>query len=146
DDEKDADALATISEVLFSPVLSQVLCNPTNFSFKSSVIARINRAELGDFDAFVLALLLIGQTKGQVIVPDFGFYGRPLHASLIRENRLTAGVNTLVELPLQLRQAVLTIKDKQGSGCTYEDALVLATYAGLIPGVSNHTTFVEQLV
>jgi hypothetical protein len=111
-DEKDADALAAIDEVLFSPVLKDILCNPTNFSFKGSVIARIDRAELGDFDAFVLALLLVGQSKGQIIIPDFGFYGRPLHLSLIRQNRLTVGLRYLAELPLPLQQAVLTIDDK----------------------------------
>jgi hypothetical protein len=112
DDEKDADALAMIEDVLFSPVLRDVLCRPTNFSFKGSVIARINRAELGDFDAFVLALLLIGQHKGQVVVPDGGFYLRPLHMSLMRQNRLTVGVRFLAELPLSLQQAVLTIERK----------------------------------
>jgi hypothetical protein len=112
DDEKDADAMAMIDDVLFSPVLKDVLCRPTNFSFKGSVIARINRAELGDFDAFVLALLLMGQHKGQVVVPDGGFYLRPLHMSLIRQDRLTVGLRFLAELPLSLQQAVLTIEDK----------------------------------
>jgi hypothetical protein len=125
DDEKDTDALAAIDEVLFSPVLKSVLCNPTNFSFKGSVIARMNRAELGDFDAFVLALLLIGQSKGHIIIPDFGFYGRPLHLSLIRQNRLTVGLRYLAELPLQLQQAVLTIEDKHLMRLLPDDAETL---------------------
>jgi hypothetical protein len=45
----------------------------------TKVFARLNRAELGDFDAFVFGTLLISQFKGQVIVPDFGFYGRESH-------------------------------------------------------------------
>lgn len=146
DDEKDADALAAIDDVLFSPVMREVLCNPTNFSFKGSVVARITRAELGDFDAFVLACLLIGQHKGQIIIPDFGFYGRPLHTSLIRQNRLTAGVNFLSELEPKLRQNVLLIKDKTGSGCTYEDAETLASYSSLVPGTTAHTEYVQGLV
>jgi hypothetical protein len=71
-----AEALGTIDDLLFSPVLTSVLCGggePFRFGRKQSVVARIDRAELGDFDAFILALLLIGQHKGQVILPDGGF-------------------------------------------------------------------------
>jgi len=80
-----------IGDLLQSPVLKNVLCKPTNFSFKtkSLILARINRAELGDFDALILALFLIEQSKGQVIVPDFGFYGRDVHVSLMREERIS---------------------------------------------------------
>jgi hypothetical protein len=51
------EALATVDDVLVSPVLRRVLCNPTNFSFNptSTILARINRAELGDFDVSFLA-------------------------------------------------------------------------------------------
>jgi hypothetical protein len=143
-DPAQAEALATIEDVLLSPVLKNVLCKPTNFSFKGSVVAKLNRAELGDFDAFVLASLLIGQTKGQVIIPDFGFYGCPLHMSFIRQERLTAGVQFLAELPSKLRQSVLTIPEKWGAGCTYDDAAVLASYEGLIPGEVGHTEFVAD--
>jgi hypothetical protein len=77
------EALATIDDVLISSVLRRVLCNPTNFSFnpRSTILARINRAELGDFDALVLGLLLMAHFKGQLVVPDFGFYGRECHVS-----------------------------------------------------------------
>lgn len=143
-DSAQAEALATIDDLLLSPVLRRVLCNPTNFSFKGSVVARLNRAELGDFDAFILASLLIGQSKGHIIIPDFGFYGCPLHLSLIRQNRLTAGVRYLAELEPKLRQAMLTIDEKRGQGTTYEDAVVLASYAGLIPGTDGHSTFVQE--
>jgi hypothetical protein len=146
DDEKDAEALAAIDDVLFSPVLKDVLCRPTNFSFKGSLIARINRAELGDQDALILALLLIGQFKGQIVVPDFGFYGRPLHLSLIRQGRLTCGVNYLAELEPKLRQAVLLIKDKVGQHCSADDAGILASYTNLIPGTTAHTEYVKDLV
>jgi hypothetical protein len=66
--------------------------------------------------------------KGQIIVPDFGFYGREAHAGLIGEGRLIAGVNSLSELSPRLRQAVLLIPDKEGSGATFEDAETLARY------------------
>jgi hypothetical protein len=29
--------------------------------------------------------------KGQLVIPDFGFYGRDIHSRLIREERLIAG-------------------------------------------------------
>jgi hypothetical protein len=41
---------------------------------RSTILARLNRAELGNFDA---------DLKGQVVVPDFGFYGREGHVSLM---------------------------------------------------------------
>lgn len=64
-----------IEDLLTSPVLRQVLCNATNFPFKrgSVILARLNRAELGDFDALVLGLFLMLYFKGQIVVPDFGF-------------------------------------------------------------------------
>ena len=95
-----------MDDLLTSPVLKRVLCNPGDqFSFKpnSVILAKIDRAELGEFDALVLGLLLMAHYKGQVIVSDFGFYGRDAHVSLIREGRLIAGVNFLDELPDKLR-------------------------------------------
>lgn len=126
------EAKGMIDDLLLSPVLKRVLCSPTNFKFTkdTSVIAKLDRAELGDFDAFVLGTLLIGQSQGQVLVPDGGFYLRPFHMSLIRQNRLTCSVSRLEELPPSLKQAMLLIKDKRGSGCTYDDAETLALYAG----------------
>lgn len=110
-DRKDpafAEALGMLDELFLSPVLKRVLARKPNFSLGTrSVIARIDRAELGDFDAFIIALLLIGQAKGQVIVPDGGFYLRPLHKTLIRQKRLTVGLRYLAELPLPLQHAVL---------------------------------------
>jgi hypothetical protein len=41
----------------------------------------------------VLGLFLMAYFKGQIIVEDFGFYGRDAHIGLIRENRLITGVN-----------------------------------------------------
>lgn len=146
DDLGGIEAKATIDDLLLSPVLTQVLCDPTNFSFKGSVVLKLDRAVIGDFDAFVLASLAIGQFQGQVIVPDFGFYGRDFYISLIRQNRLTAGVHRLSELTPGLRQTVLLIKDKVGDECTFEDAETLAAYRGLVPGTNAHTEFVENLV
>lgn len=93
--EGDDEVTGMIGDLLQSPVLKSVLCKPTNFSFSpnSLILARLNRAELGDFDALILGLFLIEQFKAQIIVPDFGFYGRDVHVSLIREERLIAGVH-----------------------------------------------------
>lgn len=70
-------------------------------------------ADRGGFDALVLALLLMAHFKGQVVVPDCGFYGRDFHIGLIREQRLIAGVPPLGELPVKLRQAVLSLRTKR---------------------------------
>jgi hypothetical protein len=122
------------------------LCNPTNFPFKRGtvVLARINRAELGEFDALVLGLFLMSHFKGQVVVPDFGFYGREGHVSLIREGRLIAGVNTLGELPPLLRRTALLIKDKVAAGTTLEDAETLAAYARHQRATNAFNDFVQE--
>jgi hypothetical protein len=52
-----------------------MLCNRTDFSFNpcSVILARVNRKELGDFDALIIGLLLMSHFEGQAVVPDFGF-------------------------------------------------------------------------
>jgi len=147
-DPAQMEALDGVEDMLRSPVLERVLCNPTNFSFNenSRILVPLNRAELGDFDALVLGLFLMAHYKGQVVVPDFGFYGREAHTSLIREGRLIAGVNTLQELSPRLRQAVLLIEDKVASGATYEDAELLAKYAGLRPDPTRERSPYNEFV
>ena len=71
------------------------------------------------------------------IIPDFGFYARESHPSLIRENRLIAGVSSLSELNTKLRQ--LCLMEKEARQCTYADAEVLAQYAGLTPHTMEHS-------
>jgi hypothetical protein len=81
----DEEVSGMVGDLLASPVLKRVFCETEPvFSFKpgSRIQARINRAELGEFDALVLGLFLIANYKGQVVVPDFGFYGRDAHTSL----------------------------------------------------------------
>lgn len=138
------EALATVQDVLLSPLVRQVLCGDPNFKFTGRVVLRLDRAMIGDFDAFVLACLAIQQFKGQIIVPDGGFYIKDIHMSLIRQNRLTVGLQYLSELPPSLRQAVLLIKDKTGSQCTFEDAETLASYAGKVPNTQGHTDFITS--
>lgn len=66
--------------------------------------------------------------------------------SLIREERLIAGVNFLGELPTKLRQVALLIDDKQASGATMQDAETLAAYAGYVPGTVWFTDYVQSTV
>lgn len=144
--EGDPEVTGMIGDLLQSPVLKNVLCKPTNFSFapNSLILARINRAELGDFDALVLGLFLIGHFKGQIVIPDFGFYGRDAHVSLIREERLIAGINFLSELTPKLRNSALLIEDKVAGGATFEDAETLANYARLPRGTNAYNAFIDQ--
>ena len=137
-----------IRRLMRSPVLRRVLCNPTNFTFKPNSVnmARIDRAELGDFDALVLGLLLMAQFKGQVVVPDFGFYGREAHIALIRQDRLIAGVTSLNEMPPKLGQMALLIRDRVASGTTGDDAETLALYAGMPRGTNKFNEYVQHAV
>lgn len=138
------EVLSLIDDILASPILKHVLCGSKPFSFASNtrhsntrIIAKLDRAVIGDFDALVLGLLLINHFKGQIIIPDFGFFGRDAHISLVRENRLIAGVNFLDELPTKLKQACLLIKDKRAASALYEDAVVLAKFAGYSPSTNE---------
>ena len=145
------EAHALIDDILLSPILRDVFCRQKNFEIKngnppSSIVARIDRAKLGDYDAFILASLLISQFKGQLIIPDFGFYARPFHASLIRENRLIAGVYTLSELDEKMQQLCLLMEDKEGRQCTPDDAAVLAEYEGLVPHTEGYGDFVGAAI
>jgi hypothetical protein len=142
----DEEVSGMLDDLLVSPVLKRVLCNPTNFSFNpnSIILAKLDRAELGDFDALVLGLLLMAHFKGQLVVPDFGFYGREAHGALVRESRLVAGVNFLSELSPKLRHSVLLIKDKVAAGTTADDAEALAQYARLLPGTNGFNEFVGR--
>lgn len=132
----DEEATAMLADLLFIPELRHPLTNTRKrFSLKqhSIILARLNRAELGDFACLVLGFILISMYKGQIVIPDFGFYGREVHISLVRENRLIAGLNFLGELPLRLRNAILLIKDKHAHGALFDDAELLAKYRGLRP-------------
>jgi hypothetical protein len=146
-DKRDAakqDAYQKIATLLLSPVLRSVLCKPTNFSLKGIVLARLDRAVLGDFDALTLGMLLISAFDGQVVLPDGGFYLRDTHVNLIREGRLVVGVNHLSELSPKLRNEVLLIENQLGRRATYEDATTLAHYARLLPNTNEFNDFIQQ--
>lgn len=143
----DEEVSAMIDDLLASPVLRHILCEPENFSFgsRSPILARVNRAELGEFDGLVIGLLLMAQFKGQIVLPDGGFYLRDIHRNLVREDRLIAGVNFLDELPEKLRQAVL-LMDKVPSGTTVKDAETLALYEQTVRGTVKYHDFIDDAI
>lgn len=144
--EGDEEVQGMLGDVLASPVLRRVLCSDKHFSFnpRSVILARINRAELGEFDALVLGLLLIAQFKGIVVVPDGGFYLRDAHRSLLRQDRLIVGLNHLGEVSDKLRDALLLVRDKVARGALYDDACELAKLRGLIPQTNSFNDFVRE--
>jgi hypothetical protein len=138
--EGDEEVTGMIDDLLFTDEARKVFCNQGkgfDFDTKSVILARVNRAELGEEDALTLGLFLMLEYPGQIVVPNFGFLGRDIHVSLVDQNRLIAGLNTLAELPPKLRQAVLLIKDKEGRGATAEDADTLAVYNSRFPRGTN---------
>lgn len=143
--KENQDAYQKVQTLLLSPVLERVLNRPSNVSLKGTVIARLDRAAIGDFDAFVLGTLLMSMYRGPVLVPDFGFYGRPFHTSLIRQGRLHAGINSFDELP-KLRNELVLIEQKIASRCTPDDAELLALYAGVTPGTNAFNEFVARAI
>lgn len=128
DDPGYISAQRMVRRLMRSPLLKRVLCAPTNFPMDGVVLARINRAQLGDFDSFVLSNVLIGQFPGQVVVVDGGFHLRDHHTTLIWQNRLLLSINFLDELTPKLREAALTIKDKVAYRTTPKDADLLTFY------------------
>jgi hypothetical protein len=65
-----------VEDLLLSPLLRTALLKPIPRWFYSgaTVIARLNRKEIGDDDAKIVASILISQFKGQIVIEDFGCY------------------------------------------------------------------------
>jgi hypothetical protein len=142
------EAKGMIDDLLLSPALKNFLCSPTNLSLDGILLVRLDRTTLDEDDCFIIGNLLISRYQRQIVVPDFGFYGRPFHASLIRQDRLIAGVNFLDESTL--RDQLLLIKDKRAGKCTVEDARTLADFKGIIPdpmrAENDYTKFIRESV
>jgi hypothetical protein len=92
--DDDEEAKGVVDDVLLSPLLHKMLSKPIPrwLLSGSTIVACLDRKEIGDDDAKVITNILISKFNGQIVVPDFGFYGRDHHAALIREERLIAGV------------------------------------------------------
>lgn len=137
-----------MGDVLFSPLLRKVLCSSVNFTFNPNVpnLVRLNRAEIGEFNALVIGLFMLSEFDGQCIVPDGGFYLRDVHTRLIREERLVAGLYNFDELPDKLRKSAWQIADKVFSRASAKDAEEEATLLGLIKGTNARNEFVAGAV
>lgn len=139
------DAYEKIQTLLLSPILNGVINNPTNLSFAGILLAKLDRAVLGNMVCYVLANFLISQYEGPVVIPDFGFYAHKGHSDLLRQGRLTIGIRSFAELP-DFKVELLSIENKMPSRCVAEDAEILAQYKGLMPGVVNHSTFITEAI
>ena len=147
----EGEALGAVEDVLLSPVLKRILCNPTNFSLnpRSKILVRLNRTELSDFDARFLGLLFMAEFSGQLVLPNLGFYVRDFHIMLIEQKRLIAGVNSLKELEHkapELREAVMLMDEKIPCRTTGKDAMELADDRGLVKGTNAYEEYVKECV
>lgn len=145
------DAYQKLKTIMLSPVLKSVLCKSVNFRVKGRhtdkgvVLARLDRATLGDFDCFLLGNLLISAYKGHVIIPDFGFYSCPFHVSLMRQGRLTAGLHFLDEVPPKIRQNLLLNGPRIANGCSFDDAEELARWdCRHVKHTNGYDAFIER--
>jgi hypothetical protein len=105
----DQEARGVVDDILLSLLLGVALRRsiPRWFYSGAAVLVRLNRKEIGDDDAKIIANILISQFKGQTVIEDFGFYAREHLSALIRQERLIAGVYTLSELPEKLRDRAM---------------------------------------
>jgi hypothetical protein len=142
-------AYGKVQRLMRSPVLRQVLCSaqPNLPTVKAkTLLARINRAEIGEFDALAVGLFLITQWKATVVIPDLGFYGRDMHTSLLREDRLIGGIRFLDDLPDRLRREIERNSEKVARGVVYDDAVLLARHKGMIPGTIEFNEEVARMM
>jgi hypothetical protein len=126
-------AYGKVQRILRSPILKTVLCRKPNFNLNrnSVILAKLDKSGIGRFDCLVLGLFLMAEFMGQIVVPDFGFYGRPLHTDLIEQGRLIAGVRRLSQIKdPDLRDECLLMEHKIGSHTTVADAKLLIDYEG----------------
>jgi hypothetical protein len=143
-DPAQTDAHQKIQPLLLSPLLTDVLTRPNNFTFKGILIVRLDRAQMGDFDCFVLGNLLIANYPGTVVIPDFGFYASQNHIQLMRQKRLIAGLSTLDEVPRPIAQQLLLMRPLLGRRTTFDDAETLAAYAGIPKHINAYSDFIEE--
>ncbi len=147
DDDKEAKGV--VEDILLSPLLKKALSKPLPrwLLSGSSVCVRLNRKEIADEDAKIVANILISQFKDQVVIEDFGSYARDFHAKLIRQERLIAGVYTLAELgePKDKFRQLCMRMEMEGRCCTYDDAVELAKYqCDYPPHTVEYDAFVKK--
>jgi len=135
-------AYGKMQRIFLSPVLSSFLSGPTNFSLSGVVLARLD-TRLTRFDRILLANILASAYPHQVIITDLGQYACDIHRTLLRENRLIAGVNSLAEVPFQ--DELFSIEHKIGAKTTAKDAETLADYCCEFPrGTNGYAEYVNE--
>jgi hypothetical protein len=147
DTKETKDAFNKVQRLLLSPVLKPVLTRPPslNFSMKGTILARLDRATLGNFDSLFIGNLLASRYPGTVVITDFGFYAASFHENLIEQGRLVACVNSLAEIPEKMRNRLLTSSELIPSRCTYQDAVALAEYlCPHLPHTNQWNAFIEE--
>jgi hypothetical protein len=145
-DPASVEACQKIQTLLLSPILKNVLTKQANIELNTTVLVRLDKKRVPQFDALVVAHLLIMLYRHQVVITDFGHYGRDYLTSLIREERLICGVRSLSQLSDELRDEVLLMDDKEGYRCTVEDAEALAGFTGWAPHSNGYNDFIEKLI
>jgi hypothetical protein len=142
-------AYSKLQRIFLSPILSRVF-DPSRHQFTfhphRPILARIDKQDLGDFDAKFIALMLIAYYKGQLVIPDYADYALDSHIRLIQQKRLIAGINHFAELPTRLRAAMMLIPDKTPAGALYDDAALLAKFAHLRPDPTRTDNDYEKYI
>lgn len=96
------------------------------------VIANLNRAKIGDRNAFMLGSFLLARAKAPVYIADLGFFKSDHLAGLFFRGGYTASVRFLDELTPGLKRAVLDpATDKYVFQTARKDAEELAYYVGV---------------
>jgi hypothetical protein len=96
------------------------------------VIANLNRAAVGDRDAFMLGSFLLARAEAPVYIGDLGFFRSDHLAGLFSRGGYTAAVRFLDDLAPGLRRAVMDpATDKYVFQTARKDAEELAYYVGV---------------
>jgi hypothetical protein len=96
------------------------------------VIANLNRAAVGDRDAFMLGSFLLARAEAPVYIGDLGFFRSDHLAGLFSRGGYTAAVRFLDDLAPGLRRAVMDpATDKYVFQTVRKDAEELAFYVGV---------------
>lgn len=130
-----APLLNKIGTLLMSPTIRNIVGQKhSTFSLTRNniIIADLDRAKIGDLTARLLGGLLISRSSGHVYINDLAFFASDHFASFLAQNRFTVSLQFLDEIPMRLRQAVLSIDDKMVLKTNPEDAKLLAFYLGLM--------------
>lgn len=121
-----------MGRLLMSPMIRNIIGQPTTFTGASIIIANLDRAKIGSLYAQFLGNLLIARSSGRVYINDFASFASDNLTSLLAEDRFTISLNFLDELPQHMHGAMLRIDDKVVVKTHPKDAEVLAFYVGLM--------------